>query len=174
MRRPDLVPDCGSCAALCCVAISFEASEHFAFDKPAGVACRNLARDHRCTIHALLVERGMSGCAAYDCYGAGQRATAAFAGAPASSRKVRNEFFLNLRVLHELVWLGSESLALCPVSGADLRQQLARALAELEALAARPPEELLGLDLSARDRELRALVRRVGDALGGRAAAQRA
>jgi hypothetical protein len=60
------------------------------------------------------------------------------------------------------------------VSSADLRQQLARALAELEALAARPPEELLGLDLSARDRELRALVRRVGDALGGRAAAQRA
>ena len=81
MRRPDLVPDCGSCAALCCVATSFEAYEDFAFDKAAGVACRYLMRDCRCAIPDALVERGFRGCAAYDCYGASQRATRAFSGA---------------------------------------------------------------------------------------------
>ncbi len=167
MRRPDLVPECGSCAAPCCVATSFEASEHFAFDKPAGVACRHLARDRRCTIHAVLVERGMRGCAAYDCYGAGQRATAAFAGAPAGLRRLRNEAFLALRAVHELVWLASEALALCPASSGELGERLARELAELEALAAGTPVRLLGLDLTERERELRALVRSVGDALGG-------
>ncbi|MCY1016082.1 hypothetical protein [Pyxidicoccus sp. MSG2] len=36
MPRPDLVPDCSACTALCCVATSFERSEDFAFDKPVG------------------------------------------------------------------------------------------------------------------------------------------
>ena len=168
MRRPDLVPDCGSCAALCCVATSFEASDDFAFDKPAGVACRHLARDCRCAIHDLLRERGMRGCAAYDCYGAGQRATRAFAGASAAAARRRNEVFLSLRGVHELLWLLTEALALCPASAAELRAQLAREVAELDALAAGPVSALLEVDLCQREREVRALVRSVGAALGGR------
>ena len=71
MRRADLVPDCGRCAALCCIATSFEASEDFAFDKAAGTGCRYLTRDCRCAIHDQLAERGFRGCAAYECFGAG-------------------------------------------------------------------------------------------------------
>src|SRR5215471_13450734 len=102
MRRSDLVPDCGSCAAICCVATSFEASEDFAFDKPAGARCRHLTVECRCAIHDGLVKRGLSGCAVYDCYGAGQRVTRALASAPEAER---NEAFLMLRVVHELLWL---------------------------------------------------------------------
>lgn len=70
---PSLEPDCENCAALCCVALHVEKSSKFAIDKPAGVACPNLAPRGRCRIHASLSERGFSGCVAYDCLGAGQR-----------------------------------------------------------------------------------------------------
>ena len=170
MRRPDLVPDCGSCAALCCVATSFEASEDFAFDKPAGVACRHLTRESRCEIHATLVERGLRGCAAYDCYGAGQRATRAFAGAREAELE-RDDAFLRLRVVHELLWLLTEALALCPPVHAEVRAQLALEIEGLDSIASGPVAALLEVDLDARGREARAALRRVGDALGGRRSA---
>ena len=163
----DLVPDCGSCAALCCVATSFEASDDFAFDKPAGVACRHLARDRRCSIHDRLVERGFRGCAAYDCYGAGQRATRAFAGSP-DAEPLRSAAFLQLRVVHELLWLLTEARTLCPRSHGDVAAQLAREVEALDAIARGPVSALLALDLDPRERAVRALLRRVGDALGGR------
>lgn len=68
--------DCSSCAALCCVVPAFARSSQFAITKPAGVACPNLDA-YRCAIHADLRGRGFAGCAAYDCFGAGQRVTAA-------------------------------------------------------------------------------------------------
>lgn len=167
MRRPDLVPDCGSCAALCCVATSFERSDDFAFDKPAGDACRHLTRDCRCAIHDALVERGFRGCAAYDCYGAGQRATRLFASAGAAGRE-RDAVFLNLRAVHELLWLLTEAVVLSPPSHGDLRAQLALEIAALDAVARGPASALFELDLGPHESTARALLRRVGDALGGR------
>lgn len=70
-----LVADCQRCVGLCCVAPSFGRSADFAFDKPAGVACPNLAADHRCSIHGRLRTQGFGGCVAFDCFGAGQRVT---------------------------------------------------------------------------------------------------
>lgn len=78
MATVDLTPDCGRCEALCCVLLPFDEGPAFGFDKPGGVACRHLGPGHQCTIHAHLTERGFSGCAAYSCLGAGQRATALF------------------------------------------------------------------------------------------------
>jgi hypothetical protein len=75
-RRPvELRGDCSRCAALCCVGLSFERSEHFAFDKPAGAPCAHLGANHRCQIHQSLTISGFEGCARYDCLGAGQRVT---------------------------------------------------------------------------------------------------
>ncbi len=51
----------------------------FAIDKPAGLPCPNLAADHRCTIHHRLDAEGWRGCTVFDCAGAGQRVTEAFA-----------------------------------------------------------------------------------------------
>ena len=71
--RSALRADCAACLGLCCVVPAFAASADFALDKPAGQPCPNLRADSRCGIHAELRPRGFAGCAAYDCFGAGQR-----------------------------------------------------------------------------------------------------
>ncbi|MBY6152926.1 hypothetical protein KUV47_06855 [Vannielia litorea] len=73
-QLPDLTPDCSRCAALCCMALAFDAGEDFAIDKPAGLPCPKLDR-HLCSIYEDLEEEGFSGCARYTCNGAGQRVT---------------------------------------------------------------------------------------------------
>lgn len=166
MRRPDLVPDCSACAALCCVATSFEHSEDFAFDKPAGVPCQYLTRGNHCAIHAELVGRGCQGCAAYDCYGAGQRATRAFAEAPAH---VRDQAFLFLRSLHEQLWLLTEAMKFLPPPCGELRAELAAQVQALDTLAQGNVAALLESESSHHDQRTRALLCRVGKALGGRA-----
>jgi len=167
MRRADLVPDCGRCAALCCVATSFEASSAFAFSKAAGERCRNLMRDHRCAIHASLAARGFAGCAAYDCYGAGQRVTQAFAAAGRPERE-RNAAFLALKVVHELLWQLTEAERLCPRWDGELRGDLAYEIAALERAARETAAPLAEASLGARRERARALLRRVGEALRAR------
>lgn len=51
----------------------FDAGEGFAFDKPAGTACRFLDAGNHCSIHDRRAKEGMTGCITYDCKGAGQR-----------------------------------------------------------------------------------------------------
>jgi hypothetical protein len=72
--------DCARCVGLCCVALSFDRSALFGFDKPAGAPCPHLGPDHRCGIHGSLAQQGFSGCAGYDCAGAGPATTRLFAG----------------------------------------------------------------------------------------------
>jgi hypothetical protein len=65
--------DCERCAALCCVAFSFDRSRNFAVDKAAGSPCPNLDDCGRCNVHSNRAGLGFSGCVDYDCLGAGQR-----------------------------------------------------------------------------------------------------
>ena len=74
-HRARLRADCARCFGLCCVAPVFAASADFAVDKPAGQLCPNLQADFRCVLHDRLRQRGFPGCAAYDCFGAGQQVT---------------------------------------------------------------------------------------------------
>jgi hypothetical protein len=90
MTNLDLRPDCARCDALCCVLLAFDASDAFAFSKPACAPCRNLADDNRCRVHSTLAEQGFSGCVAFDCQGAGRRITrkaASMAGNRAGSSR---------------------------------------------------------------------------------------
>jgi hypothetical protein len=166
MRRPDLVPDCGSCDALCCVATSFEASEDFAVDKSAGVRCPHLTSEHKCSIHDKLIDRGFLGCVLYDCYGAGPTITRRFAGTHAELQ--RNSAFNALRTVHELLWQLTEAAKLCPAARADIATEIAREIERLDAIAQGPTSALIALDLTAREAAARASLRRVGEALGGR------
>ena len=75
MTSSTLRGDCAQCAALCCVALAFDRSTQFAYDKPAGEPCANLGAKGRCAIHAERAARGFPGCEAYDCLGAGQAVT---------------------------------------------------------------------------------------------------
>lgn len=109
MNRPSLRADCAHCVALCCVALSFERSAEFALDKPAGHPCPNLSANFSCAIHAQRVERGFSGCIAYECMGAGQRVTALFgaaARAPDSATRARiGRSFAIMRRIHDALHL---------------------------------------------------------------------
>lgn len=113
--RQALRADCSRCQGLCCVVPAFASSSDFAFDKPGRTPCAHLGRDHRCTIHPVLRERGMTGCTVYDCLGAGQRVCAAF-----GDRSWRDDgptatvMFNALEVveaLHELAWYLRDVLA---------------------------------------------------------------
>lgn len=127
-----LTADCASCAALCCVVYPLDAGEEFGHSKPAGAPCRHLC-GARCSIHAQLVERGYSGCAAYDCFGAGQRATQSFADSLPGNEELRARVFLKLREVHALLLM----------FGPD---------EELEALAAGPVDALLEANLQTESR----------------------
>jgi hypothetical protein len=70
--------DCERCFGLCCTALSFERSDQFGHDKLGGQPCQFLQPDFRCRIHAQREDLGYGGCEAFDCLGAGQRASAAF------------------------------------------------------------------------------------------------
>lgn len=157
MRRPDLVPDCGSCNAVCCIATSFDASEDFALAKSAGTPCPNLD-GNRCSIHPERVARGYLGCTLYDCYGAG----------PAISRThlegaARDEAFRRLQRLHELLWMLVEAAKLH--ASDELEQQTAA----LEVVVRIPPEQLGAVDLDGIEASVRAVLRRTGERIGGRA-----
>src|ERR1700753_1593984 len=103
----DLAADCTRCAGLCCVAPAFAKSSDFAIDKPAGRACPHLRDDHRCGIHAHLIERGFKGCTVFDCFGAGQHVVQLTAK-PAE----RYALLPIMRQWHELAWLLNQAITL--------------------------------------------------------------
>jgi hypothetical protein len=137
-----LKADCAACAALCCVIPPFDAVQGFGFDKPAETPCQHLCADHRCGIHADLVERGFSGCVAFDCFGAGQRLTAlAVARFGSADWRARPEvarwlFEAYPRMREAQEWLARLSLA----AAVTASPQLAALAAELEDESPRWPD----------------------------------
>jgi len=102
---------------LCCVAPSFARSADFAVDKPAGTPCTHLQPDFRCDIHADLRTEGFPGCTVFDCLGAGQRVTRAFAGQDWRAPDVAEPMFAAFalaREVHELVWYVDEARVRAP------------------------------------------------------------
>jgi hypothetical protein len=165
MRRLDLIADCSRCAALCCIATPFDRSADFAFSKAAGARCRHLQPDCRCAIHPNLALRGFPGCAVYECHGAGPRVTHALSHLPEAAR---HEAFLVLRAVHELLFLLTEAIKLCPAMHVALKARLAVQVEQLDRCAAQPWPELGALDVTALHMATHALLRQVGHALGGR------
>ena len=107
--RTTLRADCSRCAALCCVALSFRASDESAANKSAGVPCPHLVGERSCGIHDHLRSSGYRGCSAFDCFGAGQHVIQViFAGQDwrndsAVAAKVF-AVFGDVRRLKELMW----------------------------------------------------------------------
>jgi hypothetical protein len=126
--------DCGRCAGLCCVLLSFERGPQFGFDKPAGEPCRHLDACHRCAIHDRLEASGFSGCRHYDCSGAGQVVTAMFEGperTPATERAIAAAFAIVREV--QLLRLALRRM-LPSVEATELEQRLAQSLAGYSSL----------------------------------------
>ena len=149
--RSNLRADCENCFGLCCVALYFSASEGFPLDKDAGQACLNLQPDFRCCVHNNLSERGLKGCIAFDCFGAGQKVSqVSFGGldwrkVPESAEQMFKGFLI-MRQLHELLWYLTEALTLQqsrPIHGV-----LSAMLDETERLTHLSPDSLMELDVA--------------------------
>lgn len=166
MVPPQLSADCERCAALCCVAPWFSRGEDFGLDKAADVPCPHLGADRRCTQHAALRTRGFPACAAFDCFGAGQRVVQeTFAGVDwegdAALRPVVHETFFAMRGLHALLWALDHATGWAP----GLRVELVGAFKRLDALARDTPGAELGEALSAEWGPTVHLLRRCSEAL---------
>jgi hypothetical protein len=172
---PELVADCSRCFGLCCVLLPFSASAGFGVDKAGGTPCTHLAADDGCDIHATLREDGWPGCAAFDCFGAGQQVSqVTYAGRSWREGTDRGEMAAVLsvmRMLHEMLAHLAEAVRRSG-AGAELG-------AEVLGLVDGTPEQLLALDLDelrgrvgARLRAVSAGLRangpRPGDDLAGR------
>ncbi|MDR2984861.1 MAG: pentapeptide repeat-containing protein [Nocardiopsaceae bacterium] len=163
-RREGLRADCGRCVALCCVAPAFTASADFAINKPAGQPCPNLRADFRCSIHERLRPSGFSGCAAYDCFGAGQKVVhQTFAGRDwrSESELAAPMFaaFSVMRALHELMWYLNEALAM-PLAK-PFRDEVNDLLLSTERSTLGNHEELIALDVNAHRGDVNAVLLRV-------------
>lgn len=147
----NLRADCGDCFGLCCVALYFSASEGFPNDKEAGQPCFNLQPDFRCSVHKSLGERGLKGCLAFDCFGAGQKVSqVSFGGQDwrkfLASATQMFEVFLIMRHLHELLWYLTEALTLQPAR--SIHGALRSMLDETERLTYLSPDALMELDVA--------------------------
>ena len=178
MPEHDLAADCARCAGLCCVVPAFTRSADFAISKPAGQPCPNLGPDSRCAIHAGLRNRGFGGCAAYDCFGAGQQTVqVTFGGRDwRSSPGLAADMFAAfgvMRQLNELRWhLAQASELLSPGGPAGslsaigaLREELSEALRAAQGYASVTPEMLIKLDITAHRDAVSDLLRRVSAAV---------
>jgi hypothetical protein len=113
------------------VAPAFAKSADFAVDKPAGTPCVNLQADFRCGIHTELRAKGFPGCTVFDCLGAGQRVTRAFAGRDWRTPGVAGPMFAAFAVarqVHELLWYLDEARVRAPHP--ELDDMLATLLAD--------------------------------------------
>ena len=172
MGPVELAADCARCVGLCCVAPAFRASADFALDKPAGQPCPNLRQDFRCGIHAQLRWRGFAGCAAYDCFGAGQQVTqhtyrgAHWREAPDRAAEMFAVFGV-VRQLHEMLWYLDAALRLDAAS--PVHAELRAAVERTRSLADGDPASVLTLDVPAHRESVAELLRRASSlARGGR------
>jgi uncharacterized protein YjbI with pentapeptide repeats len=143
--------DCRRCFGFCCVVPALSVSADFAIAKPAGQPCPHLATDFRCGIHDRLRPAGFPGCAAYDCFGAGQQvAQVTFAGrdwrqAPELAGAMFAAFTV-MRQLHELLWYLTEALE--RTQPGPLRVSLRQAYNQTRRHTEDPPEQLVALDVA--------------------------
>ncbi|HET9656853.1 MAG TPA: pentapeptide repeat-containing protein [Kineosporiaceae bacterium] len=170
--RDCLRADCTACAALCCVAPGLTASADFAISKPPGRPCPNLLADFRCGIHDRLRQRGFPGCTVFDCFGAGQRATAVYAGrdrCDGADAGADADLFAGFGVLlhlHELLWYLDEALTLAPARA--LEPRLRAEFLRLRTLAGGGPRELAAVDSRAVREPVNVLLLEVSRAVRGR------
>ncbi|MBB3112356.1 uncharacterized protein YjbI with pentapeptide repeats [Paenibacillus phyllosphaerae] len=149
--RNNLRADCEKCFGLCCVALFFSASEGFPIDKEAGEPCLNLQPDFRCGVHNSLSKRGLKGCIAFDCFGAGQKVSqVSFAGQDwrnsSDSADAMFKVFIIMMQLHELLWYLEEALTLKPAG--PIYAELRSMLDETEGLTYLGVSSLMELDIA--------------------------
>lgn len=148
----ELRVDCKKCFGLCCISLYFSASEGFPTNKDAGKPCINLKSDFTCSVHQNLRNKGLKGCTAYDCFGAGQKiAQVTYGGqdwrqVPESANQMF-EAFLIMRQLHEMLWYLNQSFILQTDQG--IKENISSLIENTESLTLLDVDSLLALDIEA-------------------------
>jgi uncharacterized protein YjbI with pentapeptide repeats len=142
--------DCSKCFGLCCTALYFSANDGFPVDKEAGKPCINLQVDFKCKVHKDLKKKGLKGCIAYDCLGAGQKvAQVTFQGQdwrthPEAATEMFDAFII-MKQLYEMLWYLNEALLLQGEN--KLKDELSSKIKEMENLTEANRVALVKLDL---------------------------
>lgn len=158
--------DCKNCLGFCCVALYFSASEGFPTDKESGKPCINLKSDFSCSIHKELRKKGLKGCTAYDCFGAGQKvAQVTYKGIDWRQSddlaKEMFEVFLVMRQLHEMLWYLTEASILKPAN--TIKNELDLMIMEIYELTNLPPKSILSLDIDSLRTKVNSLLRQASE-----------
>lgn len=158
--------DCEKCFGFCCVALYFSASEGFPTDKEAGKPCVNLQANFGCAIHKNLREKGLKGCTAYDCFGAGQKVAQTTYGGhdwreSKESAKQMFEVFLVMRQLHEMLWYLMEALNV--QTNSNIQDKLSHMIGETEELSNLDANSLMVLDVVSHRDKVNSLLSQVSE-----------
>lgn len=142
--------DCEKCFGFCCVALYFSKIDGFPNDKKAGTPCVNLQSGFTCSEHKNLRKKGLKGCTAYDCFGAGQKvAQLTFKGKDWREFKdLQNqmfEVFVIMRQLHEMLWYLGDALTF--VSNKNIKDQLNSRIQEIEQLTKLDANSIMNIDI---------------------------
>jgi Uncharacterized low-complexity proteins len=142
--------NCSKCFGLCCTALYFSANDGFPVDKEAGKPCINLQGDFKCKVHKNLNKKGLKGCIAYDCLGAGQKvAQVTFKGQDWRTNQETAtqmfDIFIIMKQLYEMLWYLNEALLL--QGNNKLREELIFKIKEIENLTEGNKEAFVKLDL---------------------------
>lgn len=164
--------ECENCFGLCCVALYFSASEGFPTDKVAGKPCVNLKSDFKCKVHNNLRDKGLKGCTAYDCFGAGQKvAQVTYNGLDWNRNKENTkemfEVFLIMRQLHEMLWYLSEAYTL--QNNRPLQSDIMEVIIETEEFTKLSAELLLALDIEAHRVKVNEILKQTSDFIRAKA-----
>ena len=163
MSTLTLTADCERCCGLCCVAPALVRSPEFALSKDAHAPCPNLERDFRCAIHAELTARGFSGCATYDCHGAGQHVTQVLFGGRTWSEldkpALMFDAFMLARDLFEQLSLLETALEV--EAPAALQSRLGERAVRLRSLVSGTLAELMKIDVALEREETQQVLRGV-------------
>lgn len=150
MSLDNFQADCSKCFGLCCTALYFSANDGFPVDKEAGKPCINLQEDFKCKVHKDLKKKGLKGCIAYDCLGAGQKvAQVTFEGQDwrnnLETAKQMFDGFIIMKQLYEMLWYLNEALLLQDEN--KLKEELTSKIKEIENLTEGTREVFEKLDL---------------------------
>ncbi|MBD5639316.1 pentapeptide repeat-containing protein [Clostridium botulinum] len=168
----ELRVDCKKCFGLCCIALYFSASEGFPTNKDAGKPCINLKSDFTCSVHQNLRNKGLKGCTAYDCFGAGQKvAQVTYGGhdwrqSPESANQMF-ETFLIMRQLHEMLWYLNQAFIL--QTDQSIKEEIRLLLNNTESLTLLDVDSLLALDVDAHRTKVNILLKNTSDLVRSKA-----
>ncbi|MBE5975558.1 pentapeptide repeat-containing protein [Lacrimispora xylanisolvens] len=160
--------DCKNCSGLCCVSLYCTKTDGFPANKEAGIPCTYLDSDYGCNIHSKLSEKNYKGCIAYDCFGAGQRATqlclknGTWKTNPKHADMIFETFMIVFQ-LHQMLWYLVEAFQL--TSDNKLKSTIDELIQENEQIAEMLPENCSKTDLSAYRLKVNTVLKQISTAI---------